>query len=287
MSYGPQGGKGEGKGGKGGKGKGFQGNCYACGEFGHSAKFCPKTVATVEIEEENPAEQCNVESVWRVSAVWKEVGPSRNQRRRHNKKFAKNFLSESFSGSREANCGCQNGPCSEKLAEKIFVTQGNRYESLVEDDEEISDEQAEVNEIGAKTLTRQAVMEFAEADVRKPLASARHATKAGNGIWLEANGGYIQNLATGEKMEVRVENDARAFDIMVDGQIEDTAALDSGAGVSVWPRGRKAGRSVLLPKKKGIGTAAAAGGTNIEHSCHRQVCFKGVKAGMLVFARQA
>ena len=103
--------------------------------------------------------------------------------------------------------------------------------------------------------------------------------------WQRMGGGHPE-LGDWEKMEVRVENDARAFDIMVDGQIEDTAALDSGAGVSVWPRGRKAGRSVLLPKKKGIGMVAA-NGTRIEHYGQRKVSFKGVKADMSVFARQA
>ena len=82
--------------------------------------------------------------------------------------------------------------------------------------------------------------------MRKPLASARHVTRVGNGIRLEANAGYIQNLATGEKMEVRVEHAVFVLDIMMDGQTEGAATLDSGAGVSVWPRGRKAGRSVLL-----------------------------------------
>ena len=35
-------GQGKGKGGDKGKGKGFQGSCYICGQWGHSAKYCPK-----------------------------------------------------------------------------------------------------------------------------------------------------------------------------------------------------------------------------------------------------
>ena len=55
-------------------------------------------------------------------------------------------------------------------------------------------------------LKREAQLEFCEADVRKPLASAVRVAKAGNGIWLEAHGGYIENLATKKRMEVREEN---------------------------------------------------------------------------------
>ena len=43
---------------------------------------------------------------------------------------------------------------------------------------------------------------------------------------------------------------------------------------------------MLLPKKKGIGMVAA-NGTRIEHYGQRKVSFKGVKADMSVFARQA
>ena len=55
-------------------------------------------------------------------------------------------------------------------------------------------------------LTREVRLEFCEADVRKPLASAVRVAKAGNGIWLDAHGGYIENVATKERMEVREEN---------------------------------------------------------------------------------
>ena len=44
-----------------------------------------------------------------------------------------------------------------------------------------------------------------KADVRKPLASVVRVAKAGIGIWLEAHGVYIENLATKERMEVREE----------------------------------------------------------------------------------
>ena len=50
-------------------------------------------------------------------------------------------------------------------------------------------ESAGVDSIDGQEMTRMAQLEFNEADVRKPLASARLVAKAGNGIWLEADGG--------------------------------------------------------------------------------------------------
>eukprot|EP00974_Lingulodinium_polyedra_P067825 6565683-Lingulodinium_polyedra.AAC.1 len=93
-------------------------------------------------------------------------------------------------------------------------------------------ELAEVGSIDGQEMTRMAQLEFNEADVRKPLASARSVAKAGNGIWLEADGGFIENLATGEKMSVRVVNDVYVFDVELDDDTKDVVTLDSGAGCS-------------------------------------------------------
>ena len=135
----------------------------------------------------------------------------------------------------------------------------------------------EVNEVGLKPKTRAAQVEFNEADVRKPLASARAVAKAGNGIWLDENGGYIMNLETGECMDVKVVNDVYAFDVQLDDQSEDTITLDSGAGCSVWPHGRHAGHAKMTEKKKGIGMVAANGAA-IAHYGQRTLSFKGVKS---------
>eukprot|EP00974_Lingulodinium_polyedra_P091868 8903539-Lingulodinium_polyedra.AAC.1 len=63
-------------------------------------------------------------------------------------------------------------------------------------------ELAGAGSIGGQEMTRMAQLEFNEADVPKPLASARPVAKAGHGLWLEADGGFIENLATGERMAV-------------------------------------------------------------------------------------
>jgi hypothetical protein len=143
-------------------------------------------------------------------------------------------------------------------------------------------DELEIGGIDGNEMTREAQIEFNETDVRKPLASARFVAKAGNGIWLEENGGYIENLATGEKMAVRVVNDVYVFDVELDDESKDVITLDSGAGCSVWPKGRHSGNSKMLPNKKGVGMVAA-NGTPIQHYGQRKICFKGVKAAPSVF----
>ena len=138
-------------------------------------------------------------------------------------------------------------------------------------------EAVEVNELGSKEMTRMAQLEFNEADVRNPLASARFVAKAGNGIWLEANGGYIENLESGERMAVKIVNDVYVFDVELDDGSTDVVTLDSGAGCSVWPHGRHAGTSKMTEKKKCVGMVAA-NGTPIKHYGQRKVNFKGAKA---------
>ena len=126
-------------------------------------------------------------------------------------------------------------------------------------------------------LTREAQLEFCEADVRKPLASAVRVAKAGNGIWLDAHGAYIENLATKERMEVREENGVHVMDVQFDDETVDVITFNSGAGCNVWPKGRRAGKiSKLLPKKAGVGMIPA-NGTPIEYHGQRQVRFCGVR----------
>ena len=40
--------------------------------------------------------------------------------------------------------------------------------------------------------------------------------KAGNGMWLDEHGGYIQNMKTGDCMKVRIENGTYVFDVELD-----------------------------------------------------------------------
>jgi hypothetical protein len=119
-------------------------------------------------------------------------------------------------------------------------------------------------------------MEFNGADVRIPLASAACVAKAGNGMWLDENGGYIQNKKTGECMMVRIENGTYIVEVELDDGEAATVTLDSGAGCNVWPKGKAAGTSKVMPKKSGV-NMVAANGTQIGHYGQRQVRFRGIQ----------
>ena len=100
---------------------------------------------------------------------------------------------------------------------------------------------------------------------------------AGNGIWPEAHEGYIENITTKERREVRQENGVYVMDVQFDDETVDVITLDSGAGCNVWPEGRRAGKtSKLLPNKAGVGMFPA-NGTPIEYNGQRQVRFCGVR----------
>ena len=242
----------------GGKGKGprwFQGNCYKCGEYGHPQWECPKIAAFVEQADEETV-QC-LETVWTIG----EVGAM-------------------SCAEAEADVECTEPPPGISVGVRGQRGGRERHRSQLCrvgcpcDHFQASNE---VNSIDGREMTRMAQLEFNEADVRKPLASARFVAKAGNGIWLDADGGYIENLSTGERMAVRVLNDVYVFDVELDDDTRDVVTLDSGAGCSVWPKGRHAGKSKMQPRKKGVGMVAA-NGTPIQHYGQRKVCFKGVKA---------
>ena len=130
--------------------------------------------------------------------------------------------------------------------------------------------------IDGQALTREAAMEFNEADVRKPLASAACVAKAGKGMWLDSNGGYIQNFKTRECMMVKIENGTYVFDVELDNGDMAKVTLDSGAGCNVWPKGKAAGTSKVMPKKSGV-NMIAANGTQIGHYGQRQVRFRGIQ----------
>ncbi len=77
---------------------------------------------------------------------------------------------------------------------------------------------------GAKTILGEAggckkKLEFQVADIHKPLASLRKIVRKGHRVVLddgEPGGGYIMNKATGDKVELRVQNEVYVFDFWVD-----------------------------------------------------------------------
>jgi len=124
-------------------------------------------------------------------------------------------------------------------------------------------------------LTRPSAMDFNEADVKKPLASAACVTRAGNRIVLDENGGFIENKVTGEKMKVQIENGVYVYEVQMESGDIVKVTLDSGAGCNVWPRGLRSG-STLRPKKDGM-KMVAANGTEIANYGRRLIKFRGVE----------
>ena len=87
---------------------------------------------------------------------------------------------------------------------------------------------------------------------------------------------FIQNIETGERMQLRKDKGTYVFDVI----FEDTkelgkVTLDSGAGVSVWPKDKL--KSVkLLPKQHGL-RMIAANGTEIRNEGQKIIRFRGLK----------
>ena len=119
-------------------------------------------------------------------------------------------------------------------------------------------------------------MDFNEANVKKPLASAACITRAGNRIILEDDGGNIENKTTGEMMKVSIENGVYVYEIQMENGDTTKVTLDSGAGCNVWPKGPPTG-SKLRPKENGV-KMVAANGTEITNYGKRLVRFRGVQA---------
>jgi hypothetical protein len=93
-----------------------------------------------------------------------------------------------------------------------------------------------------KRWTRASALMFNVADVAKPLASVAKVCKAGDVIVLEPEPGrsYVGNLESGERMLLKKEKGTYVFEVkcMDDGMVGNIT-LDSGAGVSVWPKKMK------------------------------------------------
>ena len=95
-------------------------------------------------------------------------------------------------------------------------------------------------------------MVFNVADVNKPLAAAAKVVDAGNKVVLHPNPEetYIENIETKERMKVRKDKGVYVIDVKYEGGDEGAITLDSGAGVSVWPKTMKK-EVKLMPKKRG------------------------------------
>ena len=277
-------GKGSGKGGYGGYGpkggKGYQGACYLCGEIGHKKFECKKLKGIHGVDEEQDKSEPTVEmnGVWIVGQV--EV-KSRKEVSRHivlQNSFEPLTMHEENEGELDTdealdiiNNQVEIVGSLDKMNDQAVKLQGT-----IMDEEADMDVDVFVVDLEGQRLTRPSVMNFNEANVRKPLASAVEVTKAGNRVVMEQNGGYIENVETGERMKLRVERNVFVYDVQMEDGSLVTVTLDSGAGCNVWPKGLAAGSSELRPPKKGM-NMYAANGTPINYFGQRLVKFRGIE----------
>jgi glutamate 5-kinase len=168
----------------------------------------------------------------------------------------------------------------------LSFLKSNRYDALRRTDDEPTPENDVVTSIcavndGGARMTRESAMKFNVAGVKKPLASAAAIVAAGNRIMMgpTAEENYIENVGTGEKMQIRIEGGTYVFSVMYPDGEEGEITLDSGAGVNVWPNGLQM-KVPLMPKKNGL-RMTAANGTPIENLGTKVIRFRGIEAGFM------
>ena len=89
----------------------------------------------------------------------------------------------------------------------------------------------EVNGISEDQLTGPVALRFNISSVQRPLAAASKVASSGNRITLEGEGGFIESVATGERIALRIERGVYVFDTILPTGEKAKIALDSGAGV--------------------------------------------------------
>ena len=154
----------------------------------------------------------------------------------------------------------------------------NRFEGLQVTDDYDVDEINEVHACDKRKWTRPSSMTFNVASVTKPLASAAQVVASGNRIVLDPRPeeSFVENVRTGERMRLREQKGVYVFDVRYHDGEEGTITLDSGAGVSVWPKDMADYAAEMLPKKPNL-KMVAANGTPIENYGRAKVVLRGRK----------
>jgi hypothetical protein len=304
--------KGDGKTGTKGKGKGFagkgyQGNCFKCGMIGHKAAECRVSLANAVDGDESEEVVGSVNAwsgdPWHVGAVNAERVMKLKE-----KLFAPTATSNHFSVLTEIveNSVLQMPTMPVNIVNKYDasvhtqmpkipagrlnrsnpVTLSSRFLSSKKmtlntfheqppgfEHHNVSINGVSIDAVVSKKQTRSSIMKFNVTDVKKPLVSAVKICEAGNWIIMGPDGGYIENIMTGDKMEMRKDRGTFVVDVEYRNGEVGVITVDSGAGVSVWPQGMQQGVP-MGPKDEGL-TMTAANGTPIANLGTKVIEFRG------------
>ena len=133
----------------------------------------------------------------------------------------------------------------------------------------------QINGIGDEQFTGPVAIRFNISNVQRPLAAASKVAGQGNRIVLEGSGGYIESIATGDRIALRLERGVYVFDVVLPNGERAVVALDSGAGVCVWPEAWKA--DAVLEKRDESLSMIAANGTELSNVGQKVYHFRAVK----------
>ena len=117
------------------------------------------------------------------------------------------------------------------------------------------------------------------------MASAAKVVEAGNRIVMDLSGSYIENVKTRERIQLGRQKGVFVFDVEYQDGDSGEITLDSGAGVSVWPKGHKEHIVHVGPRNEGL-RMVAANGTTIENVGQTKVVFRGVAPEVAPFSGQ-
>ena len=278
------------------KGKGYQGVCWTCGKIGHKASEC--TAMDTNCVENDGDQTVEIEGMWDVGNVLVKAkglevrnkyaaleeeeeeendekvttDGSENQGVEHRKKSEPTLTMKTYAQA----VGTKGGWRSAAPRNKRTAPAGTVEKTTAPDPDAVEIAEVGIEEaVANRMLTRPSTMTFNVAGVCKPLVSAVRVVEAGNRIVMDSNGSYVENKRTGEKMQLRSKKGVFVFDVKYQDGDTGEITLDSGAGVSVWPKDHKRNLISLGPKKEGL-KLVAANGTAIENVGQAKVIFQGV-----------
>jgi hypothetical protein len=133
----------------------------------------------------------------------------------------------------------------------------------------------EINAVEGSKQTRVSSMVFNVTDVKKPLVSAVKIVEAGNYIVMGPDGGYIEHIASGDKMCMRKDRGTFVLDVEFKNGETGVITVDSGAGVSAWPK-EMLQDVPMGPKNEGL-RMRAANGTPIANLGTKVIQFRGAE----------